>query len=133
MKELRGIIPSVVSAKNNYANPVVLKLASEASPNRQRTLGVITKPDTLIAGSKSQAFHVCPARNHDMEIRLGWHVLKNVDSETGVWTLVNRAVQEEKCFFIRDIGRTASVALRCRQVARHAQQGPTLTNRSRTT
>lgn len=52
MKESRSIILAVVSAKNNYANQIVLKLARAADKKGNRTLGVITKPDTLIASSE---------------------------------------------------------------------------------
>lgn len=33
-----------------------------------------------------------------MEFRLGWHVLKNMDSETGEWSLADRDVKEEEFF-----------------------------------
>ncbi|PQE23325.1 dynamin family protein [Rutstroemia sp. NJR-2017a BBW] len=55
MKEPRSIILAVISAKNDYANQIVLKLARTADKKGTRTLGVITKPDTLIAGSESEA------------------------------------------------------------------------------
>jgi hypothetical protein len=76
----------------------VLKLAWAADKKGNRTLGVITKPDTLIAGSESEAMYVSLARNHDVEFRLGWHVLKNMDSETGEWSLADRDVKEEEFF-----------------------------------
>lgn len=84
MKEPRSIILAVVSAKNDYVNQIVLKLARATDKSGNRTLGVITKPDTLIPGSESKAIYVSLARNQDIEFRLGWHVLKNIDSETGV-------------------------------------------------
>ncbi|PMD34432.1 dynamin family protein [Hyaloscypha variabilis F] len=98
MKEPRSIILAVVSAKNDYANQIVLKLARAADKRGNRTLGVITKPDTLIAGSESEAMHVSLVKNQDVEFRLGWHVLKNMDSETGVFSLADRDAQEEKFF-----------------------------------
>ena len=98
MKEPRSIILAVVSAKNDYANQIVLKLARAADREGTRTLGVITKPDTLIAGSESEAMYVSLARNQDVEFRLGWHVLKNMDSEMGVWSLAERDVKEEEFF-----------------------------------
>lgn len=98
MKESRSIILAVVSAKNDYANQIVLKLARAADEKGNRTLGVITKPDTLIAGSESEAMYVSLARNQDVEFRLGWHVLKNMDSETGEWSLADRGVKEEEFF-----------------------------------
>jgi len=98
MKEPRSIILAVVSAKNDYANQIVLKLARAADKKGNRTLGVITKPDTLIAGSESEALYVSLAGNQDVEFRLGWHVLKNMDSETGEWSLADRDIKEEEFF-----------------------------------
>ncbi|OXV08191.1 hypothetical protein Egran_04046 [Elaphomyces granulatus] len=98
MREPRSIILAVVSAKNDYANQIVLKLARAADKKGTRTLGVITKPDTLIAGSESEAMYASLARNQDVEFRLGWHVLKNMDSETGTWSLADRDIKEEEFF-----------------------------------
>lgn len=98
MKEPRSIILAVVSAKNDYANQIVLKLARATDKKGSRTLGVITKPDTLIANSESEAMYVSLARNQDVEFRLGWHVLKNMDSETGEWSLTDRDVKEKEFF-----------------------------------
>ncbi|KAH9865889.1 hypothetical protein J1614_009476 [Plenodomus biglobosus] len=105
MKEPRSIILAVVSAKNDYANQIVLKLARAADKSGNRTLGVITKPDTLIPGSDSEAMYVSLAQNLDVEFRLGWHVLRNMDSETGAWSLPKRD-GEEKRFFTEGIWRT---------------------------
>ena len=83
IKGLRSIILAVISAKNNYANQIVLKLARAADKKGTRTLGVVTKPDTLIAGSKSEAIYISLAGNQDMEFCLWWHILRNIHSETG--------------------------------------------------
>ena len=99
MKEPRSIILAVVSVKNDYANQIVLKLACAADKKGNRILGVITKPDTLIAGSESEAMYVSLARNQDVEFRLGWYVLKNMDSEIGEWSLADRDAKEEEFFF----------------------------------
>jgi GTPase SAR1 family protein len=55
IEEPRSIILAVVSAKNNVPNQIVLKLARAADPYSTQTLGVITKPDTLVHGSDSEA------------------------------------------------------------------------------
>lgn len=110
MKEPRSIILAVVSAKNDYANQIVLKLARIADPRGNRTLGVITKPDTLVPDSESEAMYVSLARNQDVEFRLGWHVLKNMDSETGEWSLIDRDVKEE-AFFSQGIWEELSRSL----------------------
>ncbi|KAK4130249.1 hypothetical protein BT67DRAFT_452580 [Trichocladium antarcticum] len=96
MKEPRCIILAVVSAKNDFANQVVLKLARDADTDGNRTLGVITKPDTLTPGSESEAMYVSLARNQEVEFRHGWHVLKNMDSEKSSPSLSDRDAEEAK-------------------------------------
>ncbi|CAG7915437.1 unnamed protein product [Penicillium olsonii] len=98
MSQPRSIILAVVSAKNDFANQIVLSLARDADPSGDRTLGVITKPDILMAGSESETSFISLARNQDVEFRLGWHVLKNMDSERGHWSLSERDAQEWKFF-----------------------------------
>ncbi|KAK4118379.1 hypothetical protein N657DRAFT_606320 [Parathielavia appendiculata] len=98
MREPRCIILAVVSAKNDFANQIVLKLARTADPSGTRTLGVITKPDTLIPGGGSEALYVSLARNQEVEFRHGWHVLKNMDSEKGSWSVATRDAEEAKFF-----------------------------------
>ncbi|PQE03745.1 dynamin family protein [Rutstroemia sp. NJR-2017a BBW] len=85
MEQRRSIILAVVSAKNDYANQVVLKLTRAADKEGHRTLGVITKPDTLIPGSGSEAMY-------------GWHVLKNMDSDAGKFSLQDRNESENQFF-----------------------------------
>ncbi|KAL2140436.1 hypothetical protein VTI28DRAFT_3819 [Corynascus sepedonium] len=105
MREPRCIILAVVSAKNDFANQVVLKLARTADPRGTRTLGVITKPDTLVSGGQSEAMYVSLARNQEVEFRHGWHVLKNMDSEKGATSLQTR--DEEEAEFFRSGAWTA--------------------------
>ncbi|KAJ6118437.1 hypothetical protein N7471_013904 [Penicillium samsonianum] len=98
MREPRSVILAVVSAKNDFANQIVLRLARDADPSGNQTLGVISKPDTLVPGSESEASFVSLAKNQDVEFRLGWHVLMNMDSEKGQRSLSDRDIQEWKFF-----------------------------------
>ncbi|KAI9039398.1 P-loop containing nucleoside triphosphate hydrolase protein [Aspergillus affinis] len=98
MKEPRNIIFAVISARNDFANQIVLKLARDADKSGNRTLGVITKPDTLVPGSESESMFLSLAKNQDVEFRLGWYVLKNMNTEKGDWTLADRD-REEMLFF----------------------------------
>ena len=82
MKTPRSIILAVVSAKNDFANQIVTKYARELDPEGLRTLGIITKPDTLHAGSDSERSYIELAENKDVYFRLGWHVLKNRDYDS---------------------------------------------------
>jgi hypothetical protein len=82
MKKPRSIVLAVVSAKNDYANQIVTKYARDLDRLGNRTLGIITKPDTLHAGSDSERSFVELAENKDVNFRLGWHVLKNRDFDS---------------------------------------------------
>ncbi|KAI0836511.1 P-loop containing nucleoside triphosphate hydrolase protein [Hypoxylon sp. FL0890] len=100
MKQPRSIILAVVSAKNDFANQVVLNFAREVDKRGSRTMGVITKPDTLVEGSGSEALYISLARNNQVNFDLGWHVLKNLDSETQKGSsLLSHRNAEEALFF----------------------------------
>ncbi|PTB66498.1 hypothetical protein BBK36DRAFT_1119244 [Trichoderma citrinoviride] len=98
MSKKRSIILAVISAKNDYANQIVLKLARDTDPRGLRTLGIITKPDTLAPGSSSEKSYISLATNMDVVFRLGWHVLRNRDTDADKWTLAQRDTQEKEFF-----------------------------------
>ena len=98
MKNQRSIILAVVSAKNDYANQIVTDLARMSDSNGLRTMGIITKPDTLIVGSESETSFVNLARNEDISFRLGWHILRNRDFHMKDYSIQQRD-QEEVEFF----------------------------------
>ena len=81
MENKRSIILAVISAKNDYANQAVLKLAKEIDVGGTRTLGVITKPDMLPAGSESERSFIGLSKNEDIVFRLGWHIVRNRNYE----------------------------------------------------
>ena len=102
MAEARSIILAVVSAKNDYANQIVTKLARDVDPKGNRTLGIITKPDTLHVGSDSERAFQTLATNKDVVFRLGWHVLRNRDFDTRDCSVAERD-EREKDFFSQGI------------------------------
>ncbi|KAK7959186.1 uncharacterized protein PG986_004040 [Apiospora aurea] len=98
MKKPRSIILAVVSAKSDFALQQVTRHARELDPQGLRTLGLITKPDTLDEGSDSERFYMELAQNKDVQFRLGWHVLRNRNySERDVST-AERDENEEDFF-----------------------------------
>ncbi|KAK6435688.1 hypothetical protein LTR95_008123 [Oleoguttula sp. CCFEE 5521] len=101
----RSIVLAVVSAKNDYANRIVTKLAREVDPKGLRTLGIITKPDTLHVGSESEAAYLDMARNENVQFRLGWHVLRNRDFDTKHSSREERD-EAEKTFFSNGVWKT---------------------------
>ena len=98
MKKRRSIILAVVSAKNDFANQIVTRYARELDPEGHRTLGIITKPDALHAGSDSEKAFFELAENKDVFFRLGWHVLKNRDYDTRNTTSAERDSAEREFF-----------------------------------
>lgn len=98
MRERRSVILAVISAKYDYANQIVLRLARRADQSGHRSLGVITKPDKLKPRSVSESTFVSLARNQDVDFHLGWHVLKNMDTEEGEASLTARDAEERRFF-----------------------------------
>ncbi|KAK8140963.1 hypothetical protein G3M48_001218 [Beauveria asiatica] len=104
----------LIKQLNDYANQIVLKLAREADPTGRRTLGVITKPDTLNAGSESEHSFLSLAQNQEVPFHLGWHVLRNRDTETETWTLQKRDAEESRFL---SLGAWVSVPAESRGIA----------------
>ena len=96
MANTRSIILAVVSAKNDHANQIVTKLARDVDPKGVRTLGIITKPDTLRVGSETEKVFLDLAGNKDIVFRLGWHVLKNRDDDNRDCSLEERDEKERE-------------------------------------
>jgi GTP-binding protein EngB required for normal cell division len=98
MARPRSIILTVVSAKSEYVLQEVTLMAKHADPDGLRTLGLITKPDTLDIGSESERYFVRLAQNLEEELRLGWHVLKNRKFEERDVTSAQRDAIESEFF-----------------------------------
>lgn len=98
MARPRSIILTVVSAKYEYVLQEVTLMAKRADPEGLRTMGLITKPDTLDVGSESENYFVRLAQNLEEELRLGWHVLKNRNFEERDVTSAQRDAIESEFF-----------------------------------
>ncbi|KAG9242207.1 P-loop containing nucleoside triphosphate hydrolase protein [Calycina marina] len=95
MRRPRTIILAVVSALNDRALQTVLK----------RTMGLITKPDTLFQDSESEREFVKLALNDVTHLRLGWHVLRNCDFHMkDVSSMEKDRIEEE--FFSQGVWKT---------------------------
>ncbi|KLJ05991.1 hypothetical protein EMPG_10604 [Blastomyces silverae] len=94
----RTIMLAVVSAKNDYANQVILKLCRKFDPKGARTLGVITKPDYLRSGSDYEREWLELAQNRDIYFELGWHLLKNRSDDEHHLSFAERNLNERLFF-----------------------------------
>ncbi|PVH92842.1 GTP-binding protein [Periconia macrospinosa] len=81
MKNPRTIILAVVSAKNDFANQIILDHCKNIDSKRERTLGIVTKPEYLREGSQNEADWIELAQNKNIHFKLGWHMLKNRSDE----------------------------------------------------
>ena len=79
MRQSKSIILAVVSANHNLAGQVVVKEAKKHDPDRQRTIGLITKPDLTVRDSADQeeCLELIRGEERMHNLRLGWHVLRN--------------------------------------------------------
>ncbi|CAH0046486.1 unnamed protein product [Clonostachys solani] len=107
MEQPRSIILAVVSAKSEFALQQVTQRAREVDSNGDRTLGLITKPDTLDVGSESEKAYLELAQNKDVNFRLGWHVVRNRDFSMRNATNAERDVAE-KAFFSQGVWASLS-------------------------
>ncbi|KAI1742968.1 interferon-induced GTP-binding protein Mx [Xylaria scruposa] len=98
IRQSRTICLAVISAQNDVANQGILRRVGKFDPKGERTLGIITKPDTLSAGSKSEASFLELAKNENVFLKLGWHVVKNRAFKESDFTTEQR-VNSEKTFF----------------------------------
>lgn len=98
MKNPRTIILAVITAKNDYANQIVLKHCRALDPTGHRTLGIITKPDVLTENSANQRAWLDLAQNSDIYFELGWHMVKNRSDLEGDMSFVQRNHAERQFF-----------------------------------
>lgn len=98
IKQPRTICLAVISATNDAANQPILQRVRSFDPHGDRTLGVITKPDRLSAGSGSETKFLELARNEDVFFKLGWHVIKNRKFEETSCSIEQRNHSEQSFF-----------------------------------
>lgn len=107
MENSRSIILAVISAKSDYHIQEVLNIAAQFDPQRERTLGIITQPDTLEANSRLEDMYLQFVKNEKVRLLLGWHVLRNRSFE--IRDISDDARDEmEKAFFNK--GRWTSIS-----------------------
>lgn len=110
MTNPRTIILAVISAKNDFANQVILEHCKKIDQQNRRTLGIITKPDYLREGSDNEQSWIDLAQNKDIYLERGWHMLKNRSDDQMDFTFEQRN-EAEKLFFSK--GRYVDVPRDC--------------------
>lgn len=93
----RTIILTIISAANNIVNQKITQMTREVDPHGDRTLGILTKVDT-ITGSANDRQMFDTLSNQKIAFKLGWHALVNTidGNEQATDPEINEA---EKKFF----------------------------------
>ncbi|KAM0277942.1 hypothetical protein ACHAQH_005486 [Verticillium albo-atrum] len=79
MEKTNSIILAIVSASSQLANQIVMEEAAQHDPTKERTLGVVTKPDLLPKDSSEEGEYNRLIRNNNTahKLKLGWHAVRN--------------------------------------------------------
>jgi GTP-binding protein EngB required for normal cell division len=100
MRQPKSIILAVVSANQNLANQIVIQEAQKHDPNRERTLGIITKPDLTSPNTPNanKCQQLIRGQEAMHKLKLGWHVLRNRPEGREDTTADERDAEEDRFF-----------------------------------
>ncbi|SMY29303.1 unnamed protein product [Zymoseptoria tritici ST99CH_1A5] len=98
LKEERTIVLAVAAASSDIANMMIFDKCSKVDPAGARTLGIITKMDRLPAKSTAEADWLKNARNENIDLQLGWYLLKNRSDEEAAISFDERNKSETEFF-----------------------------------
>ena len=71
----KSIIVATISCKDEIDNQAIIALAKQVDKHGRRTLGVLTKPDTIEEGTHEAWLKIMRGETH--KLALGYYVVKN--------------------------------------------------------
>ena len=100
LRDKRSVILAVISAQSQIALQKVTTFTRKVDPEGRRTMGIITKPDTLPPTSEMERsfLNLALNKNTAVSFRLGWHVLKNREHKERNYSLDQRRDSEIRFF-----------------------------------
>ncbi|KAJ9075536.1 hypothetical protein DSO57_1035220 [Entomophthora muscae] len=97
----RALIIAAISCKDEMENQAIFTLAKEADPHGERTIGVLTKPDTIEPGCHDTWFQVLNNRRY--KLKLGYFIIKNPSKvELDEKISFKQAREREASFFLHN-------------------------------
>ena len=73
------VITKTLTAMDDPENQAINQFATEADPEGDRTIGIITKPDNIPSGEEDKWLSVANNKTQGQYLKLGWFVVKNPD------------------------------------------------------
>ncbi|KAK4141371.1 P-loop containing nucleoside triphosphate hydrolase protein [Dichotomopilus funicola] len=99
IKDERTIILAVVPCNADIATQEILKLATDADPHGQRTMGVLTKPDLATEKANQQVIiNLVLGKTGDNSLKLGYCIVKNRGADDSSSSLTDRDAAESRFF-----------------------------------
>ncbi|KAH6612290.1 P-loop containing nucleoside triphosphate hydrolase protein [Chaetomium sp. MPI-SDFR-AT-0129] len=99
IKDERTIILAVVPCNVDIATQEILKLATDADPHGQRTMGVLTKPDLATEKANQQVLiNLVLGKTGDNSLKLGYCIVKNRGADDSSSSLTDRDAAETRFF-----------------------------------
>lgn len=92
IRSQRAVVLAIVDAPNDLERHQIIRLLRECG-SKDRTMGILTKADTLDVGSDEEASRVSMVKAGTKELGLGWHVLCNPRDDRD---------EKEKALFARE-------------------------------
>ncbi|KAJ3192762.1 hypothetical protein HK101_005998 [Irineochytrium annulatum] len=71
----RAIIVGTITCKDEIDNQAIVHMAKEVDPQGTRTIGVLTKPDTIESGTHDRWLQIL--LGHNYQLKLGYWMVKN--------------------------------------------------------
>lgn len=98
MRDPKSIILAVVQASDDLSNRKVFPRLKEFDSTSSRTLGIITKPDSVDRGSDAEKEVIKLAKNEWYWLKHGWHAVRNRSFTTREQTDAERDETERQFF-----------------------------------
>ncbi|OAR01773.1 hypothetical protein LLEC1_05146 [Akanthomyces lecanii] len=99
LRKKNSIIMLVIAAEYDYHNQATLTRVKQFDESGKRTIGVITKPDVAKADRIRRPYiQLASNQQSDFKLELGWHVMRNRDTENEPHDFAARDAAEAKFF-----------------------------------
>lgn len=99
LRQKNSIIMLVIAAEYDYHNQATLGRVKQFDDSGKRTIGIVTKPDVAKSDQIRRPYiQLASNQQSDFKLELGWHVMRNRDTENEPHDFAARDAAEAKFF-----------------------------------